>query len=98
MNLEQATEKVKQLASTHAGKFGAKANFKFDEGVIHLNDSTSPTVVTNEESAADCTLKLSIDNFEKMISGDLNPMMAFMTGKLKIEGDKGVAMKLSSLF
>lgn len=98
MNLEQATEKVKTLADTHAGKFGKKANFKFDEGVIHLDDSTSPTVVTNDESAADCTLKLSLENFEKMISGDMNPMMAFMSGKLKIDGDKGVAMKLSSLF
>lgn len=98
MNLEQATQKVKELASSHAGRFGASANFKFEEGTIHLNDSVQPTIVTNEESAADCTLKLSIDNFEKMMSGDLNPMMAFMTGKLKIEGDKGVAMKLSSLF
>jgi putative sterol carrier protein len=33
-----------------------------------------------------------------MMGGELNPMMAFMTGKMKIDGDKGVAMKLAGLF
>jgi putative sterol carrier protein len=98
MTLQEATEKVQKMAANHTGKFGSKANFKFDEGVIHLDDSVSPASVTNDDSTADCTLKLSLDNFAKLLDGSMNPMMAFMTGKMKIDGDKGVAMKLASLF
>lgn len=98
MTLEEATSKVNEMASTHGGKLKSKVNFKFDEGVIHLDDTVEPTAVANEEKPADCTIKISLSNFDKMLSGDINPMMAFMTGKMKIDGDKGVAMKLAGLF
>lgn len=98
MTLQEATDKVNKMAETHAGKFGSKINFQFDEGVIHLDDSVSPAVVLNEAKDVPCTIKISLDNFDKMLSGDLNPMMAFMMGKMKIDGDKGVAMKLAGLF
>lgn len=98
MTLQEATEKVKKLAANNGGKVNAKINFLFDEGVIHLDDTVSPTLVNNESITAPCTIKLTIDNFNKLMSGDLNPMMAMMMGKLKIDGDKGVAMKLASLF
>ena len=43
------------------------------------------------------TLKSSADDFYSMLSGGLNPMQAFMTGKIKIQGDTGLAMKLMPL-
>ena len=98
MTLEEATQKVKSIAETHGGKLKAKTNFKFDEGVIHLDDTQSPTMVSNDTIDADCSLVMSLSNFEKILSGDMNPMMAFMMGKMKIEGDKGIAMKLAGLF
>lgn len=98
MTLTEATEKVKKLAANNGGKVKAKINFKFDEGVIHLDDTVNPTVVTNDEATAQCTIKMSLENFDKMLTGKLNPMMAFMGGNMKIDGDKGVAMKLASLF
>lgn len=98
MTLEEATAKVKKMAEYNAGKFGDKVNFQFDEGTIHLDDSMSPALIGNEEKEAPCTLKMSLENFGKMMEGDLNPMMAFMGGKMKIDGDKGVAMKLAALF
>ncbi|MDF3075129.1 MAG: sterol-binding protein, partial [Alphaproteobacteria bacterium] len=48
-------------------------------------------------SPAQCTIKMSLDDFKAMASGQLDGMTAFMTGKLKIEGDMGVAMKLQGL-
>jgi putative sterol carrier protein len=98
MTLEEATGKVTKMAERHGGKFGNKVNFVFDEGAIYLDDTVSPAIIENGAKDAPCTIKISLDNFDKMLSGDLNPMMAFMTGKMKIEGDKGVAMKLASLF
>ena len=98
MTLTEATAKVQKMAEMNAGKFSNKVNFKFDEGIIHLDDSGSPPLIINEEKEAPCSLSMSLENFEKMLNGDLNPMMAFMSGKMKIDGDKGVAMKLASLF
>ena len=92
------TDKVKELAAAKGGAIGSKIIFQFTEGVIYLDDSVSPTIVSNEDGSADCTVKLSLENFEKLINGEMNAMGAFMLGKLKVEGDMSVAMKLSSLF
>jgi len=98
MTLEEVQGKIQKLANKHAGQFSGKANFKFDDGTIHLDDTVSPTLVVNEEREAPFAIKIKAEDFAKILSGDLNVMMAFMTGKLKIEGDKGAAMKLTALF
>jgi putative sterol carrier protein len=54
--------------------------------------------VTEGGGEADCTISATEENFQKMVSGDLNPTTAYMTGKLKIKGDMGAAMKLQKLF
>lgn len=64
-----------------------------DEGTIRVADGT----VTTEEGDADCTISASLDTFQDMFNGDLDPTAAFMTGKIKIDGDMGVAMKLGQL-
>ena len=46
---------------------------------------------------ADATLSMSSENFNKMFSGQLKPATAFMSGKLKISGNMGKAMKLEKL-
>ena len=46
---------------------------------------------------ADATLSMTSDNFNKMFSGQLKPAQAFMSGKLKISGNMGKAMKLEKL-
>ena len=38
-----------------------------------------------------------VDTFKGILSGDTNPTSAFMTGKLKVDGDMGMAMKLASV-
>ncbi len=42
-------------------------------------------------------MTLSSDNLLKLIQGKLSPMMAFSTGRLKVQGSQGVAMKLAGL-
>jgi putative sterol carrier protein len=54
--------------------------------------------VTEGAAAADATISASEENFEKMVAGELNPTTAYMSGKLKIKGDMGAAMKLQKLF
>ena len=47
---------------------------------------------------ADVTISASQEVFEKIIAGEQNPTSAYMTGKLKLKGDMGAAMKLQKLF
>jgi putative sterol carrier protein len=54
--------------------------------------------VSEGEGDADVTISTSEETFEKMVSGEQNPTSAYMTGKLKVKGDMGAAMKLQKLF
>jgi len=47
---------------------------------------------------ADCTFSASEESFQKIVSGEQNATTAYMTGKLKIKGDMGAAMKLQKIF
>jgi putative sterol carrier protein len=54
--------------------------------------------VTDGASDADCTFSATEETFEKIASGEQNATTAYMTGKLKIKGDMGAAMKLQKIF
>ncbi len=84
--------KLKELGHTVLFDLG-------DDGKVLL-DATGETVVVTpnpDDEDAETTLALSTDNMVKLINGDLNPMVAFTMGKLKVFGSKGIALKLSSL-
>ena len=53
--------------------------------------------VTKDDGEADLVLAADADTFEGILSGDLNPASAMMSGKLSVEGDMGLAMKLGSV-
>ena len=54
-------------------------------------------IVSDSDEEADCTIKTSAGALKDMQSGDLNPMTAVMSGKVKISGDMSLAMKVQSL-
>ncbi|MFG1423869.1 SCP2 sterol-binding domain-containing protein [Roseixanthobacter liquoris] len=67
-----------------------------DESI--LLDATGPAVEVSEGTGeADAVLKLSTDTLDKLITGRIGPMLAFSTGRLRVEGSQGVALKLAGL-
>jgi putative sterol carrier protein len=54
--------------------------------------------VDDGDTGGDCTISTSAETFEKVVQGEQNPTAAYMSGKLKIKGDMGAAMKLQKLF
>jgi putative sterol carrier protein len=66
-----------------------------DQGVILLDGGASQ--VSENDAPADTTIKTSWDDWQKMAAGELDGMTAFMTGKLKIEGDMSNAMQLQGV-
>lgn len=67
-------------------------------GFLHLAGREAPMMITEERLTAATTLVISADDLQVMIDGHLNPMQAFMSGKLNIEGDLGRALSLGALF
>jgi putative sterol carrier protein len=56
------------------------------------------TVTEGGSESADATIKTNAEVFDRIVSGDQNPAMAYMTGKVKVDGDLGAVMKLQKLF
>lgn len=74
----------------------------FDGSVKFAIDGVGAIVVDGSgvhvgDDDADCTLKADADTFQSILSGDLNPTAAFMSGKLSVDGDMGAAMRLGSM-
>jgi putative sterol carrier protein len=91
--LEEITDRFKTAVGSDSG---LGKTIKFDlkgDGFIYIDGGS----VTNEDKPADCTIVVAKDDFEKMAQGQLDPTMAFMQGKLKVNGDMSVAMKLQPL-
>lgn len=85
---------VKVLATRLSGGFDGVAKFVIPgEGAIMLD----PAGVRAGDEAADVTLTAEADVFRAILDGALNPTMAFMSGKLSVEGNMGLAMKLGSV-
>lgn len=97
MNLETILDLVNQRAEK-AGPLGNSIRFDLEGDSIHLDGKGDANVVSTEEKDADCIASLSKEDFHGLLSGTLDPMGAFMGGRIKIDGDMSVAMKLPSLF
>ena len=98
MTLESVTQQVTENVANSGQSLGSTVKFVFTEGVVFIDGVASPNTVSNEDKAADCTVNIELSDFNDMLTGDLNPMNAFMGGKMQIDGDMSVAMKLLTLF
>ncbi|MEE1556837.1 MAG: SCP2 sterol-binding domain-containing protein [Alphaproteobacteria bacterium] len=97
MSLQELTDGMRDRVGEDCG-LGAAIKWDFGDGTFLLLDASQvPNVITNEDGEADTILKISLDDFIAMTQGELDGTTAFMTGKLKIEGDMGIAMKLQSV-
>jgi putative sterol carrier protein len=72
-----------------------KIDFGAGEGAILLDGQANR--VTEEDAAADTTIKVSWEDWQALAAGQLDGMTAFMQGKLKVEGDMSNAMQLQGV-
>ena len=85
-----------QAKAASAAPLGNTLKFKMGDACIFI-DGNNGNAVSTDDKEADCTISVDKDDFLGLMNGDLNPMMAFMGGKIKVDGDMSVAMKLQSL-
>ena len=74
--------------------FDGSAKFVIeDEGAVLIDGDG----VRASDDEADVTMTADRDTFEAILEGELNPTAAFMSGKLAVDGDMGMAMKLGAV-
>lgn len=103
MSLESLAEQLKSQAAMNP-PLGYRVLFDLGEDGALLWDGTeTPAAISTLDGSdgaaaeADTTLRFGLDDLGKLLQGELDPTLAYMTGKLKIEGSMGVAMKLAAM-
>lgn len=99
MSLDSLAEQMKSQAAMNP-PLGYRVKFDLgDDGVLVWDGTVTPPEIATAEGDAepDTVLTLSVDDLNKLLSGNLDPTLAYMTGKLKIQGSTGVAMKLAAM-
>ena len=94
MTKQELVEKMQQGEAWVPGK-RIKIDFGGDEGPIMLDGAGSQ--VTEEDGAADTTIRIAWDDWQQLAAGQLDGMTAFMMGKIKVEGDMSNSMQLQGI-
>jgi len=95
-------EIAKKAEANPAKLAGLNANYQFelsgeDGGTYHANIAGGKAEIGPGPTKANVTILMSAADFKAMVAGTLNATQAFMTGKLKIQGDMSLAMRLQSI-
>jgi len=102
-SLAELMKRIEETLNENSGPIeGVSATYLFDisgdDGgawQLHIKDGSAS--VKEGADQVDCTLQMALDVFHQFMQGKLNGTVAFMTGKLKIKGDIGKALKIESI-
>ncbi len=103
MTFDELLEKVRGIAAktdvSNTDFMAVQINITGDNGgvfYVEVKDHKA-TVEPYEYNDRQCAITMNNDNFNKLIDGNLNPVLAYTTGKLKVDGDIGKALEFSKL-
>lgn len=95
-HMPQRFEERPELASQ------VNATYKFvltgeEQATWHVDLTRPPGLVAEKDAPAQCTITVASKDFLDIVNGRVSGQMAFMTGKLKVAGDVGLALKLGTI-
>jgi putative sterol carrier protein len=102
MTFESAREFFESLAGrvSPRGARALESSYRFDidgAGSWRVESEGDRLVVTESDAPADCVIRADEKTFLRIVGGEQSPMGAYMTGKVKVEGDLGLALRLRDL-
>ncbi len=89
---QELSENVKKIAP-----LGKKLKFKLDDDFILIDGTSDSNIITDQDAEANCTITMSKETYGKLQRKEIKPMIATLTGKIKVKGDIGLAQKLKQL-
>ncbi len=93
-------EQIRQELSENVKKIpplGKKLKFKLDDDYILIDGTSGENIVSGGDEEANCTISMSKETYLKLQRKEIKPMIATLTGKIKVKGDIGLAQKLKQL-
>lgn len=77
---------------------GGTAKFEIEgQGAVMIDGSQMPPAISIGDGEADVTIAADADVLGDLMNGQIDPTSAYMGGKLRIDGDMGLAMKLAQM-
>ena len=89
---QELSEKIKLI-----DPIGKTLKFDIDGNYMYIDGTGDQNTMNTENHDADCTVIMGLDTYTKLQKKQIKPMIATLTGKLKVKGDLGVARKLKQL-
>ena len=85
-----------QAALPKLSRMNSILRFDLNDGTSHTIDARGGEAKLVEDGSLepDCTIKVSRDNLMKLVSGEMDPILAYTLGRIKIQGSMDIAMKL----
>jgi putative sterol carrier protein len=96
MDITQIRQELAEKVTT-IPPLGKKLKFKLDEHFIVIDGEGDINELRDIDEEANCTISMSIDTYGKLQRKEIKPMIATLTGKIKVKGDIGLAQKLKQL-
>ena len=103
MTFDELLEKVRTKAAgadvSECGFLAVQVNITGDDGGVFYVEVKDHRISIEpyEYNDRNCALTMNMENFNKLIDGKLDPVFAFTTGKLKLDGDAGKALEFAKL-
>ena len=92
-SIEQRVDPARTVGTTGSYRFEIAG-----AGTWHVAVDDGKVTVRESADEADCVIAASEAHFMKILRGEASATTAYMTGKLKVKGDVGLALKLKDLF
>ena len=89
---QELSEKIKKIEP-----LGKKLKFKLDDDIILIDGTEGVNNLSDNDIDADCTIIMSKETYGKLQRNEIKPMIATLTGKIKVKGDLSLAKKLKQL-
>jgi putative sterol carrier protein len=96
-SFDEIVATMSQRAST-LKPFGKRIKFSLDGSIFIIDGTANPPTVSATDGSADTTITASLEDFDKLMNKKLNPMVAFTSGKVRLNGDMKGATALQKIF
>lgn len=96
MNIDEIRQELGSKVKS-IDPLGKKLKFKLDDDIILIDGTSGENVISESDEEADCTIIMSKETYLKLQRNEIKPMMATLTGKIKVKGDLNLAKKLKQL-